>query len=188
MISEEEGEFLVKLARKTIETYIKDGKITVVPDETPQNLRQDMGVFVTLNSQSQLRGCIGYPEPVKPLVQATIDVAIGAATQDPRFPRVNINELAEITVEVSVLTPPKLLEALKPSEYLEKVSLGETGLIVEMGVYRGLLLPQVPIEWGWDVEEFLGNTCMKAGLSPDCWLKEGVKIYSFQSQIFEEKK
>jgi uncharacterized protein len=188
MISEEEGEFLVKLARKTIETYIKEGKIMAVPDETPQNLRQDMGVFVTINSQNQLRGCIGYPEPVKPLVKATIDVAIGAATQDPRFPRVNINELADITVEVSVLTLPKLLEALKPSEYLEKISIGETGLIVEMGVYRGLLLPQVPIEWGWDVEEFLGNTCMKAGLSSNCWLQEGVKIYSFQSQIFEEKK
>jgi uncharacterized protein len=188
MISDEEGKFLVNLARKTIETYIKDGKIIAVPIETPQNLRRDMGVFVTLNSQNQLRGCIGYPEPVKSLVQATIEVAIGAATQDPRFPPVNINELPDITVEVSVLTPPKLLEVLKPSEYLEMVFLGQTGLIVEMGGYRGLLLPQVPIEWGWDVEEFLSNTCMKAGLSPDCWLQEGVKIYSFQSQIFEEKK
>jgi uncharacterized protein (TIGR00296 family) len=188
MISEMEGEFLVKLVRKTIETYIKDGTIIDDPKETPKNLKEDIGVFVTLYSRNQLRGCIGYPEPVKPLVQATIDVAIGAATQDPRFPPLNVNELADITVEVSVLTPPKSIEVSKSSEYLEKVTIGVDGLIVEMGVYRGLLLPQVPLEWGWDVEEFLGNTCMKAGLSLDCWLREGVKIYSFQSQIFEEKK
>jgi uncharacterized protein len=187
MISQMEGEFLVKLARKTIETYIKDGTIVDIPKETPKNLKEDMGVFVTLYSLNQLRGCIGYPEPVKPLVQATIDVAIGAATQDPRFPPLNVNELVDVSVEVSVLTPPKSIEVFKPSEYLEKVTIGVDGLIVEMGVYRGLLLPQVPLEWGWDEEEFLGNTCMKAGLSLDCWLQEGVKIYSFQSQIFKEK-
>ena len=90
-----------------------------------------------------------------------------------------------IQVEVSVLTKPVLMSVQKPIDYL-KNKLGEDGLIVEMGVYRGLLLPQVPVEWKWDTEEFLANTCMKAGLSPDCWLQDGVKIYSFQSQIFNE--
>jgi len=188
MISEKEGEFLVKLARRTIETYIKESKIIEAPKETPENLKKDMGVFVTLTNQKQLRGCIGYPEPIKSLVQSTIEVAIGAATQDPRFPPLNVDEIADIQVEVSVLTPPKQIKVSEPSDYLEKIIIGTDGLIVEMGVYRGLLLPQVPLEWGWDKEEFLGNTCMKAGLPLDCWIQKNVKIYSFQSQIFEEKK
>jgi uncharacterized protein len=188
MISEKEGEFLVKLARRAIETYIKESKIIEVPKETPENLKEEMGVFVTLNSLNQLRGCIGYPEAIKPLGEATIEVAIGAATQDPRFPPVNVNELSDIQVEISVLTPPKQIKVSKSSEYLENITIGTDGLIVEMGVYRGLLLPQVPLEWDWDEEEFLGNTCMKAGLSLDCWLQKDVKIYKFQSQIFEEKK
>jgi len=188
MISKKEGEFLVKLARRTIETYIKENKIIEIPKETPENLKEDMGVFVTLSSQNQLRGCIGYPEPVKPLVQATIEVAIGAATQDPRFPPINVDQLAEIQVEVSVLTPPYQIKVSKSSEYPEKITIGTDGIIVEMGVYRGLLLPQVPLDWDWDAEEFLGNTCMKAGLPLDCWLQKDVKIYKFQSQIFEENK
>lgn len=89
-------------------------------------------------------------------------------------------------MEVSVLTPPELIVTDKPLEYLEKINLGLDGLIIERGIFRGLLLPQVPVEWGWDKEEFLANTCLKAGMSPDCWLQEGVKIYSFQSQIFNE--
>ncbi len=89
-------------------------------------------------------------------------------------------------MEVSVLTKPALVSVQKPAEYIDKIGVGKDGLIVEMGIYRGLLLPQVPVEWNWDVDEFLANTCMKAGLSPDCWLQDGVKIYSFQSQIFEE--
>jgi uncharacterized protein (TIGR00296 family) len=115
-----------------------------------------------------------------------IEVAISAATGDPRFPQVTPSEMDDIQVEVSVLSKPELVEVQNPAEYLEKVEVGKDGLIVEMGIYRGLLLPQVPIEWNWDIEEFLANTCMKAGLSPDCWLQKGVKIYSFQSQIFEE--
>ncbi|WP_209625110.1 TIGR00296 family protein [Methanobacterium petrolearium] len=186
MISKEEGEFLVKLARKSIETYLKEGKVINVPDDVNPILKEEMGAFVTLNLDGDLRGCIGYPEPVKPLAQAVIEVAISAATRDPRFPSVTPSELDNIRVEVSVLSKPELVEVQNPAEYLEKIEVGKDGLIVEMGIYRGLLLPQVPIEWKWDIEEFLANTCMKAGLSPDCWLQKEVKIYSFQSQIFEE--
>lgn len=186
MFTEEEGGLLVKMARKAIETYVKDGKVIEIPENLPSTFTEDRGTFVTLHSKGELRGCIGYPEPVKPLIQAVVEVAIGAATEDPRFPRVTLSELDEIQIEVSVLTKPVLFEVKKPVDLIEKIKVGEDGLIVEMGIYRGLLLPQVPVEWGWDVEEFLANTCMKAGLSPDCWLQEGVKIYSFQSQIFEE--
>lgn len=186
MINEDDGEFLVKLARSSIETYLTDGRIIKVPNDINPVLKEEMGAFVTLHHDGELRGCIGYPEPVKPLVEAVIEVAISAATGDPRFPHVTSEEMNQIQVEVSVLTKPVLISVQKPAEYFEKIEIGNDGLIVEMGIYRGLLLPQVPVEWNWDIEDFLANTCMKAGLSPDCWLQEGVKIYSFQSQIFQE--
>jgi uncharacterized protein (TIGR00296 family) len=186
MISDDEGEFLVKLARSAIETYLKNGQIIKVSEDVAPILKEERGAFVTLQRGGDLRGCIGYPEPVKPLAQAVIEVAISAATGDPRFSQVTIPEMEEIKVEVSVLTKPDIIDVQKPAEYLEKIEVGKDGLIVEMGIYRGLLLPQVPVEWKWDNEEFLSNTCMKAGLSPECWLQDGVKLYSFQSQIFEE--
>ena len=186
MINTDDGQFLVKLARSAIETYVNDGRIINVPQDINPHLKEERGVFVTLHRDGELRGCIGFPEPIKPLTEAVIEVAIGAATGDPRFPRVTPDEMKLIQVEVSVLTKPVLMSVQKPIDYLKKIKLGEDGLIVEMGVYRGLLLPQVPVEWKWDTEEFLANTCMKAGLSPDCWLQDGVKIYSFQSQIFNE--
>jgi uncharacterized protein len=186
MINEGDGAFLVKLARSAIETYLNSSKIIQVPEDINPILKEERGAFVTLTKNGDLRGCIGYPEPVKPLAQAVVEVAISAATQDPRFPPVTSLEMENIHVEVSVLTKPELIPVEKPSQYLQKIEVGVDGLIVEMGMYRGLLLPQVPVEWKWDTEEFLANTCMKAGLSPDCWLQEGVKLYSFQSQIFEE--
>lgn len=186
MITNQEGKFLVKLARTAIETYLKEKIIISVPEDTPNTLKEEMGAFVTLNSNGQLRGCIGYPEPIKPLVNAVIEVAISAAVQDPRFPPVSRGELDKITVEVSVLSKPEIIEVNKPAEYPEKIEVGVDGLIVESSFCRGLLLPQVPVEWQWDVEEFLSNTCMKAGLNADCWLDPEIKIYKFQSQIFEE--
>lgn len=186
MLSEAQGDFLLKLARTAIETYILKGQVLDVPEPPSETLQKNMGVFVTLHENGELRGCIGYPEPVKPLLNALIEVAIGAATGDPRFAPLNSHELGKIQVEVSVLTPPEMVVVEKPSEYLEKIQIGRDGLILERGIFRGLLLPQVPLEWGWDKEEFLANTCLKAGMSPDCWLQEGVKVYSFQSQIFIE--
>jgi uncharacterized protein (TIGR00296 family) len=186
MLTAEEGKFLVELARRAIVTYLFDGKVIEIPEETDSKLKENMGVFVTLNRDKELRGCIGYPEPVMPLLNAVIDAAISAATQDPRFNPLTSNELDEIQMEVSVLTKPLLMEVEDPLEYLEKIELGHDGLIVEMGPYRGLLLPQVATEWGWNVEEFLKNTCMKAGLDSECWLRKDVKIYKFASQIFDE--
>lgn len=184
MLSEEEGKFLVKLAKEAIETFIKDRRKMEVPTDTPDTLKEEMGVFVTLNKDGLLRGCIGYPEPIMPLVNAVIDVAISAAVNDPRFSPVTINELDDLEVEVSVLTKPVLIEVKKPEEYIEKIKIGDDGLIIETGNYKGLLLPQVAVEWGWNVEEFLYNTCVKAGLTADCWIYPDVKIYKFGSQIF----
>jgi uncharacterized protein (TIGR00296 family) len=187
MLSQSDGDFLVKLARKAIKAYVQNRDV-INPPKAPEYMNEKMGVFVTIHKNSDLRGCIGYPEPIKPLITALIEVAIGAATEDPRFPPVKLQELDEIQLEVSVLTKPEIIIVEKPADYINKIIIGEDGLIMERGMFRGLLLPQVPVEWGWDVEEFLANTCMKAGMSPDCWLHEDIKIYAFKSQIFEEKK
>ena len=190
-LSLEEGTFLVKLARKAVGHYLKTRKCIDVPEDLSEKLLQPCGVFVTINSiangEKELRGCIGFPYPTSPLAQAVIDSAMNAATQDPRFPPLSLDELEHVVFEVSVLTPPRLIETKDPREYLTKVKVGEDGLIVERGVYKGLLLPQVPIEWGWDAQEFLCQCCNKAGLVADYWLRPGTKIYKFQAIIFEEE-
>ncbi|MEM0050605.1 MAG: TIGR00296 family protein [Candidatus Bathyarchaeia archaeon] len=189
-LSDEEGEFLVKLARRAVLENLKDGKIISPPKEVSPNLLVKRGVFVTINNvingEKSLRGCIGFPYPIYPLVRAVIEAAIESATRDPRFPPMRIDELDNVVFEVSVLTEPELIKVDSPMEYPSKIKVGEDGLIVERGFYRGLLLPQVPIEWGWDEEEFLCQCCLKAGLSPDSWLLKGTKIYKFQAIIFEE--
>jgi len=186
----EEGQFLVRLARKAVEKYLENGKVILPPEDASSKLMKRCGVFVTLNNvrgkEKELRGCIGFPYPTLPLVQAVIDSAINSATQDPRFPPLFSDELSSIVFEVSVLTPPQLIKVEKPTEYPSKIEVGKDGLIVERGYYKGLLLPQVPTEWNWKEEEFLCQCCMKAGLSPDCWVLEGTKVYKFQAIIFEE--
>ena len=186
----EEGRFLVKLARKAVEEYLKNGKVMAVPKDVSSKLMEKCGVFVTLNSFNQekkeLRGCIGFPYPTTPLARAVIESAINSATQDPRFPPVSLDELDHIVFEVSVLTPPQLVKVQKPTDYPQKIKVGQDGLIVERSYYKGLLLPQVPIEWNWEEEEFLCQCCMKAGLSPDSWLLEGTKIYKFSCVIAQE--
>jgi uncharacterized protein len=190
-LTDEEGKFLIKLARSTVEQYLKIGKATKPPKETPKKLFEHCGIFVTINSvlhgEKELRGCIGYPYPTSPLVEAVIDSAINAATQDPRFEPLSLDELSKVVFEISVLTPPELVEVANPKEYLSKIKVGEDGLIVEKGYYKGLLLPQVPVEWGWREEEFLCQCCVKAGIPMDSWLTKGVKIYKFKAIVFEEE-
>lgn len=189
-LSDEEGVFLVKLARRAVEENLRDGKIISPPENVPSNLLEKRGVFVTINSvidgERGLRGCIGFPYPVYPLVRAVIEAAVESATRDPRFPSMTLQELGQVVFEVSVLTEPELIKVDSPREYPSKIKIGEDGLIVERGFYKGLLLPQVPVEWGWDEEEFLCQCCLKAGMPPDCWLLKGTKIYKFQAIIFEE--
>ena len=186
MLTLAEGKFLVKLARQTIEEYLHTGKKSPAP-KTAEKLHERSGVFVTLTKHGELRGCIGHPLPELPLVNATIDAAVSSATRDPRFPPVTPEELPEIKIEVSVLSPPELIKVKSPREYPKNIELGKHGLILECAGFAGLLLPQVPIEWDWDVEEFLSHACMKAGLTPDCWLQKDVHISRFSAQVFHEK-
>jgi uncharacterized protein (TIGR00296 family) len=187
MLSLAEGKLLVKTARQTIETYLREGKLPPAP-KVPPKFKEPRGVFVTLTRGKELRGCIGHPMPTMPLIDALMDSAVSAATRDLRFPPVEPDELSEIEVEVSVLTEPELIKVKDPREYPKSITIGKDGLIVERGWHAGLLLPQVPVEWEWDSEEFLSHACMKAGLPPDAWLDKDVKISKFSAQVFREKK
>jgi uncharacterized protein (TIGR00296 family) len=190
-LSDEEGKFLIQLARNTAKSFLETGKKLCPPQDTPKKLFENCGVFVTINTVGRegkaLRGCIGYPYPTNPLVEAVIDNAINAATEDPRFAPLRKEELDRVVFEVSVLTPPEPVQVEKPQQYLEEVKVGEHGLIVEKGFYKGLLLPQVPVEWGWCSEEFLCQCCVKAGLPPDSWLTKGAKVFRFKAIVFEEE-
>jgi uncharacterized protein (TIGR00296 family) len=190
-LSNKEGEFLVKLARKAAAEYLKTRKRVPVPESIPEKLEQPCGVFVTINSvekgEKELRGCIGLPYPTEPLAQAVIQSAVSSATEDPRFYPLSPSELDKVVFEVSVLTPPERIQAKKAKEYPSRIKVGKDGLIVERGIYKGLLLPQVPVEWNWDEEEFLCQCCVKAGLPPDNWLLDGTRLYKFQAIIFEEE-
>lgn len=187
MLSLAEGRLLVKTARRTIETYLREGKPPLAP-QVPPKLKEPHGVFVTLTKHNELRGCIGHPTPTMPLIDALIDSAVSSATRDPRFPPVELDELSEVEVEVSVLSKPELIKVKNPREYPSSITIGKDGLIVESGWHAGLLLPQVPVEWGWDSEEFLSHACVKAGMPPDAWLDKDVKISKFSAQVFREKK
>jgi uncharacterized protein (TIGR00296 family) len=191
-LSQNEGTLLVQLARSAVENYLKTRKHSALPEGLSQKLLQPCGVFVTINTvrnkEKELRGCIGYPYPTIPLAEAVVDSAINAATRDPRFPPLKPQELDHVVFEVSVLTPPQKIEAKNPKEYCTKIKVGEDGLIIERGIYKGLLLPQVPVEWEWSEEEFLCQCCNKAGLPADYWLVQGTNVYKFQAIIFEEEK
>ena len=184
--SEEDGDILVKSARKVVTEFLKNRRKIKLDEEIEKKFSFSSGVFVTLNKSDSLRGCIGYPLPDKKLFNALIDSAISASTEDPRFPSVDSSELDEITFEVTVLTPPIELEVNNPLEYPSKIKVGRDGLIVKFGLNSGLLLPQVPKEYGWNEEQFLGHTCEKAGLPKDCWKEKETKILKFEGIIFKE--
>lgn len=188
----EVGKFLVKLARRAVEEYLRSGKVIDPPPETPPQLLQDKyGVFTTIElylgpGRRELRGCIGFPQGYKNVATAVIMSAIAAATEDPRFPPMRPEELSQVVFEVSILSPMELIKVEHPRDYLRYIRVGYHGLMVEKGIHSGLLLPQVPVEYGWDEETFLCQTCLKAWLPPDAWLDKDTKVYRFQAQIFME--
>ena len=185
-ISDEDGIELVKMARKIVTEHCKSNLKNKYPNFN-ERFNFNSGVFVTLNKEGELRGCIGYPMPIKKLSEGLIDSAISAATNDPRFSAVKEIELEKITFEVTVLSPPKEIKVDDPSEYTSRIKVGRDGLIVENGLVSGLLLPQVPNEYGWNEKEFLEFTCQKAGLNKNAWKDKTTKISNFQGIVFAEK-
>ena len=186
-LSNDDGNLFLNIARKTITEYIKTGTKLKLEKEFKNNFSFKAGVFVTLNNDLGLRGCIGYPLPNKLLYDALQDASISAATKDPRFSPVKYDELTSIIIEVTILTPPKKIIVNNCNEYLSKIKVGRDGLIVKNRFYSGLLLPQVPVDYNWNEKEFLEHTCEKAGLSIDCWKDLSTEIEKFEGIIFKEQ-
>ncbi|HEY6283684.1 MAG TPA: TIGR00296 family protein [Nitrososphaerales archaeon] len=188
--SPEDGEAAVTLARETLDAHVSGGVAKLRP-LSPEAFSEHRGVFVTLNVPSasveeRLRGCIGFPFPVKKLGEAIREATIAAASEDPRFPPVAKSELDSVVIEVSILTTPEVIEVSRPQDLPERVRIGTDGLIVSRSYLSGLLLPQVATEFNLDQTEFLSQACMKAGLPPDSWLDEQTKVQVFQAEVFAE--
>ncbi len=191
-VSLEEACFLIRLARRAVEEYLNRREIIKPPEDTPEKLFRHGMVFTTIEtyhsySHRTLRGCIGFLQPVYPLVEAAIRSAIEAAFRDPRFPPLEKHELDKVTFELSILSIPVKIEATTPWDILGKIVIGRHGLVVKRGWYQGTLLPQVPIEYCWDQETFLAETCLKAGLEPDCWLDKDTEVLLYEGRVFREK-
>jgi uncharacterized protein (TIGR00296 family) len=187
MLNLEDGTKAVQFARQIIQAYVQQKKNSI--PVLGSSFQEKQGVFVTLHTypDHELRGCIGIPLPVMSL-QSSILEAAQSVTQDPRFPPLQEEELDAILVEITILTKPQLIKVKEPKDYPVHIDIGRDGLIVEHGFYKGLLLPQVPVEQAWEKEEYLSHTCMKAGLPPDAWFDKSTKISKFQGQIFTEIK
>ena len=176
-LNDEEREELLRIARSAATTWLREGR---VPEESPasEKLKAPGAAFVTLTERGRLRGCIGYTEARAPLYRTVQECAVASATEDPRFLPLTPAEIGTVRIEISVLTP---LLPIRP----EDVDVGVHGLMVRRGGRRGLLLPQVPEEQGWDRETFLAQVCLKAGLPRDAWRK-GAELYSFTAEVFAE--
>ena len=189
MISDTEGEQLVRIAREAVDVYLGEAIVLSTDDRFASSDR--MGVFVTLNylnrmGEEKLRGCIGIPLPEKQLFQSVVEAAIAAATSDPRFPPLSKTELPTIIFELSFLTTPQLIQIKNPMEYYDHIKVGRDGLILEWERGSGILLPQVARELNWDIDEYLSNICHKAGTKPDSWTRPGTKLYKFQAHVYRE--
>ncbi len=178
LLTEEERKTLLALARHALEEGVSGSGRPKQVEEPPSALLEARGAFVTLRRHGQLRGCIGYVQTSEPLYKTVQECAVAAALSDPRFVPVTAEEVPELHIEISVLGQPAEIAP-------EQIIIGEHGLIITQGRRRGLLLPQVPTTWNWDREQFLEETCLKAGLPRDAWL-HGARIEAFTAEVFEE--
>lgn len=179
-LSKKEQEMLLTIARKNLEEYVRNGNVPKADVKEPI-LLEKRGAFVTLTKNSSLRGCVGYIQPAAPLHKTISDMAIAASTRDPRFPAVSQKELKDIRIEISVLSPLRLVSDTN------EIEIGKHGLYMIRGNNAGLLLPQVAAENKWNREEFLRQTCVKAGLPAQAWKDKATQIYTFTAQIFSEE-
>lgn len=177
MIAQADQQRLLTLARRALEARVR--REPPPPSELDGVLGRPCGAFVTIHCRGELRGCLGRIEAQTPLAETVLHLAASVADSDPRFEPVAVLELAEIAIEISVLTPEREVESIT------EIALGRHGVIVEQGRRRGLLLPQVAAEYGWDRETFVSHTCRKASLAPDAW-RRGARIFVFEAQVFGE--
>ena len=180
MLTGDEKRELLRVARNAVECAVEGVPMTL-PAESSAGLQSSGGAFVTLRLHHSLRGCIGYILSELPLVESVADAARKAAMEDPRFRPLSRQELPEITLEVSVLSPPRRVASP------EDIIVGQDGLILEIGKRRGLLLPQVAEEYGWSREEFLEAVCEKAGVAAGSWRLHGAALSAFRAEVFHEE-
>ncbi len=176
-LSTEDRRRLLSVARRAIADALAGRP--PAPDDSEGVFGRRAGAFVSLHRHGDLRGCIGHPDGDQPLGSVVADCAVAAATGDPRFPAVRPDELDQCVIEISVLGP--LVPVTDPAA----ITVGRHGLIVEQGRRRGLLLPQVAVEYGWDRDTFLARTCGKAGLPSDAWTR-GASIVMFEAEVFDD--
>jgi uncharacterized protein (TIGR00296 family) len=188
MFDLKEGTLLVRVARSAVEEFFRK-KAPNLQKTKNKKLNEKHGVFATIKKlpEKSLRGCIGIVSPT-PVFEAVQQASLSAAFRDPRFPALQNDELETIIFEVSVMTEPSLVLGRNSTEIGEKIKIGRDGLLISNGPYSGLLLPQVPIEQKWDVDEFLRNLCYKGGMTPSFLEDENTKIWKFQCQVFTEIK
>ncbi len=178
-LSENEKKFLLRLARQVIADYL-EGLDSPGKTYYTDLLKKKTGAFVTLNNSGDLRGCIGYIDPILPLQDTIAELALSAAFNDPRFPPLGPDELGDMEIEISVLTPKQKINDIS------QIEIGRDGLIIKQGYHEGLLLPQVATDYNWDVLTFLEQTCRKAGLSTSAWKEKSTQILRFSALIFSE--
>jgi hypothetical protein len=178
-LTDSEKQQLLRIARESIKAYLAGAELPEI--ETPAKLNEPGAAFVTLEKHGHLRGCIGYTDAIKPLCETVSSCAVSAAVRDHRFPPVLAEELDSLHIEISILTP------LQRVDSPEEIEVGRDGLMITLGRHRGLLLPQVALEYGWDRDEFLAQTCRKAGLPPNAYQSPDATIYRFRALIFGEK-
>jgi len=176
-LSELDQQALLRLARQSLEEGVRRHRLPEI-ESPPEGLREHRGAFVTLRNVQRLRGCIGMVEAFQPLYQTVVECTASAALHDPRFDPVAPHELPDLHIEISVLSA---LVDISPYQ----VEVGRHGLLVSEGSIRGVLLPQVPVEWDWDRERFLEETCQKAGLPKNAW-RYGARIQAFTVQLVNE--
>ncbi len=179
--NQEQRRFLLELARNSIKNYFKEGRPLLDVEVKDPALKEPRGAFVTLKRRGNLRGCIGRIVADTPLYRAVALMACEAAFRDPRFAPLRKEELKDLTIEISVLTPFKKINSV------DEIEVGKHGLMIRKGWYSGLLLPQVATEYNWDRNTFLDHTCLKAGLNPGCWKEKDTQIYVFSAEVFSEE-
>lgn len=179
MFTKEQKDIMLAAARDVVSSCAKNEKIVVNKSLFDLN-DEPMGVFVTLRKKEELRGCIGYVEGYKPLYESIPEMSEAAAMRDPRFDPVKEDEMNDINLEISLLSP------LEKIDSLEQIKIGVHGIVIKKGIKKGLLLPQVAEENNWDSKTFLEHTCLKANLRPDSWKEEEIEIYIFSAEVFSE--
>lgn len=187
MITAEQAKELIKLARDAISTHLSRKNLRISAS-LKGRYADVMGVFVTLKIDKELRGCIGFPDPIYPIYEGVSKAALSAAFSDPRFPPLDKEEFKKVTIEISLLKRPSVIEVRNPEDYIKNIKIGKDGLLIRGTFQSGLLLPQVAVEQKWDAKTFLEQACVKAGLPKDTWRDfNNCNVLKFEGAVFSEQ-